>query len=288
MATARAAAAAGVPFTLSTTSSRSIEEVAAAAPDGTRWFQLYVQSDPTVTRSLVERAAAAGYRAHRADRRPAAARLPRPRSTVGLRAAVRSATSRRPLPRTATMLPRRPTDLSHLSETSLTWRDLATIRSWSDLPLVVKGILTAEDARLAVEHGVDAIVVSNHGARQLDRVSASVDVLGEVVGRGRRPRRALGRWRRPSRARHRDRARARGARRPCRPADVLGARGGRAGRRRAGARDPARRVRDRPDPAGNAHPGGHPRRAPGAVAALRTGAARRRCAGPARSVPSLR
>ena len=64
---------------------------------------------------------------------------------------------------------------------SLVWSDLATIRSWSSLPLVVKGILTAEDARLAVEQGVDAIVVSNHGARQLDRVPAAVDVLAEVV-----------------------------------------------------------------------------------------------------------
>ena len=65
--------------------------------------------------------------------------------------------------------------------TGLSWDDLATIRCWSSLPLVLKGILTAEDARLAVEHGVDAIVVSNHGARQLDRVSATVDVLEEVV-----------------------------------------------------------------------------------------------------------
>jgi isopentenyl diphosphate isomerase/L-lactate dehydrogenase-like FMN-dependent dehydrogenase len=180
MATARAAAAAGVPFTLSTTSSRSIEEVAAAAPDGTRWFQLYVQSDPAVTRSLVERAAEAGYRAvvltvdlpllgYRDRDRRSGFELP-PLGNFAATAATHgnhaSDTSDR---------------LSHLSETSLTWRDLATIRSWSDLPIVVKGILTAEDARLAVEHGVSAIVVSNHGARQLDRVSASVDVLGEVA-----------------------------------------------------------------------------------------------------------
>ena len=66
-------------------------------------------------------------------------------------------------------------------EPTLVWADLATIRSWTSLPLVLKGILTAEDARLAVEHGVDAIVVSNHGARQLDRVPATVDVLAEVV-----------------------------------------------------------------------------------------------------------
>src|SRR4029079_13258742 len=66
---------------------------------------------------------------------------------------------------------------------SLTWDDLATIRGWAPgVPLVLKGIMGAEDARLAVEHGIDAIVVSNHGARQLARVAAPVDVLEEVVG----------------------------------------------------------------------------------------------------------
>ena len=63
----------------------------------------------------------------------------------------------------------------------MTWDDLATIRGWTDLPLVLKGIVTAEDARLAVDHGVDGVVVSNHGARQLDRVRATADALGEVV-----------------------------------------------------------------------------------------------------------
>jgi len=64
---------------------------------------------------------------------------------------------------------------------SLTWDDLSEIRTWSGLPLVLKGVMTAEDARLAVEHGADAIVVSNHGGRQLDRVQAGVDALAEVV-----------------------------------------------------------------------------------------------------------
>ena len=66
-------------------------------------------------------------------------------------------------------------------DVGLTWDHLAEIRSWSSMPLVLKGLLTEEDARLAVEHGVDAIVVSNHGARQLDRVAAPVDVLGRIV-----------------------------------------------------------------------------------------------------------
>ena len=75
-----------------------------------------------------------------------------------------------------------PDRLEDPSPAGLSWSDLATIRSWSSLPLIVKGILTAEDAYLAVEHGVDGIVVSNHGGRQLDRVPAAVDALAEVAG----------------------------------------------------------------------------------------------------------
>jgi 4-hydroxymandelate oxidase len=170
IATARAAAAAGIPFTLSTTSSRSIEEVAAAVPDGVRWFQFYPQSEVGVSRGLVERAESAGYRAiiltvdlpvlgYREKDRRSGFVLPSLGNFEGDR-------------------PIRPQD--HLHHT-ITWADLSTIQSWSSLPLVLKGILTAEDSRLAVEHGVEGIVVSNHGARQLDRSPATVDVLSEVV-----------------------------------------------------------------------------------------------------------
>jgi 4-hydroxymandelate oxidase len=186
-ATAAAAAAAGIPFTLSTMSSRSIEEVAAAAPGGTRWFQLYAQADPGRTRELVERAAAAGYGAivltvdlpdlgYRERDRRSGFDLSVPLGNFGPDAG--------------------PTHAGHAANDgtepgyevleewlarNLTWDSLATIRSWSSLPLVLKGILTAEDARLAAEHGVDAIVVSNHGGRQLDRVPAAIDVLEEIA-----------------------------------------------------------------------------------------------------------
>jgi 4-hydroxymandelate oxidase len=171
-ATARAAASAGIPFTLSTMSTRSIEAVAEAAPDGVRWFQLYTQADPGRSRALVERAAAAGYSAIvlTVDL-PVLGYRQRDRLSEFDLSAVEMGnfdaegivpTHKDPAP-------------------ILTWDDLATIRSWSTLPLVLKGILTAEDARLAVDHGADAIVVSNHGARQLDRVAAPVDVLEEVV-----------------------------------------------------------------------------------------------------------
>jgi len=178
---ARGAAAAGIPYTLSTTSSQPIEAVAAGAPGGTLWFQLYTQADPAVTRSLVERAETAGYRAiiltvdlpvlgYRDRDRRAGFLLPHMGNFADVPAshgrAARDTPSRLHAPG---------------MEPTLVWADLATIRSWSSLPLVLKGILTAEDARLAVEHGADAIVVSNHGARQLDRVPATVDVLAEVV-----------------------------------------------------------------------------------------------------------
>jgi 4-hydroxymandelate oxidase len=182
VATARAAATAGVPFTLSTMSSRSIEEVAAGSPDGRNWFQLYVQARPNQTRQLVERAAASGYEAivvtvdlpilgYRERDRRSGFDLAVP---LGNFATAEPGPSHRP---DATGFE----VLSSWARRTLTWDDLSTIRSWSPLPIVLKGILTAEDARLAVDHGADAIVVSNHGARQLDRTVAPVDALAEVV-----------------------------------------------------------------------------------------------------------
>jgi 4-hydroxymandelate oxidase len=187
VATAAAAAEAGVPFTLSTMSSRSIEEVAAAAPDGTRWFQLYTQADPGRTRELVERAAAAGY---------AAIVLTVDLPVLGYRERDRRSGFDLSVPLGNFDTGgdgSGPTHAGHGAGSgyevleddiarNLTWESLATIRSWSGgLPLVLKGIMTGDDARLAVEHGADAIVVSNHGARQLDRVAAPVDVLREIV-----------------------------------------------------------------------------------------------------------
>jgi 4-hydroxymandelate oxidase len=180
IATARAAGAAGVPFILSTTSSRSIEEVAAAATDATLWFQLYVQQDEGVTRSLVERAATAGFGAI-----VLTADLP----VLGYRE--RDRRSGFALPSLGNFSDVSATHGDHALEVAdrlagrtsnvLSWSDLAAIRSWSDLPLVLKGILTSEDVHLAIDHGVDGIVVSNHGGRQLDRVQAPVDVLAELV-----------------------------------------------------------------------------------------------------------
>ncbi|MFI5225873.1 MAG: alpha-hydroxy acid oxidase [Candidatus Limnocylindrales bacterium] len=185
-ATARAAAAAGVPFTLSTMSTSSIEEVAAAAPDGIRWFQLYTQRDRAFARRLTQRAEAAGFRAimltvdlpvlgnRERDRRSGFV-LDVPLGNFASERAVDPDEAAGPGEEASFAAP------GGVRHVSLRWEDLAEIHSWTSLPLVLKGILTAEDARLAVEHGADAIVVSNHGARQLDGVPAGIDALEEVV-----------------------------------------------------------------------------------------------------------
>jgi 4-hydroxymandelate oxidase len=172
----RAAATAGIPMILSTSASMTPEEVAGAAPDADRIFQLYLLRDLGYTRSLVERAEAAGYRAIMLT-----VDLP----VLGYRERDR---------RTGFALPRMPLveaaggaargrygGLADQRAIGLTWANLAEVRSWSGLPLVLKGIVAPDDARLAAEHGVDAIIVSNHGARQLDRSLATADALEDVV-----------------------------------------------------------------------------------------------------------
>ena len=169
---ARAAAAAGALYCLSTVSSRSLEDVAQVS-SGPRWFQLYVNDRPQARR-LVERAAAARY---------SAIVLTVDLPELGYRE--RDLRNGFELAGPWGNLPADEAegldDLLDMRGVALTWRDLAEIRSWSSLPLVLKGILTAEDARLAVEHGADGILVSNHGGRQLDAVVAPLDALGEVV-----------------------------------------------------------------------------------------------------------
>ncbi|HZM73187.1 MAG TPA: alpha-hydroxy acid oxidase [Candidatus Polarisedimenticolia bacterium] len=175
-ASARAAAAAGVPYILSTSASMTIEDVAAAAPGADLLFQLYLVRDMAYTRTLVERAAASGYRAivltvdlpvlgyRERDRRSGFELPPMPNVDPA------SATARG-----------RYAGLDDQRALGLTWDDLDEIRSWSGLPLVLKGIESPDDARRAADAGVDAIVVSNHGARQLDRALATAYALEPVV-----------------------------------------------------------------------------------------------------------
>jgi isopentenyl diphosphate isomerase/L-lactate dehydrogenase-like FMN-dependent dehydrogenase len=177
-AVARAAAAAGTIFCLSTLSSLSPADVASAAPEGLRWFQLYCSRDRGFTSELVASAAQAGFSAILLTvDLPVAGRRER-----DLRAAFELPADL-PLPN----LPRHlgggnfHAALGEVVDPTITWRDLEWLASVSELPIVVKGILTAEDARLACQHGVAGVVVSNHGGRQLDGVAATLDALPEVV-----------------------------------------------------------------------------------------------------------
>ncbi len=169
---------AGVLMSLSTLSSVSIEDVAAVST-GPRWFQLYVHKERAVATDMVQRAVASGYSAI-----VVTADLPVP----GYREREYRQDLTIPDDARPMNFGNRATEeefnhyLVGLHDQSLTWDDLEWMREAAgDVPLVVKGILTAEDAVLAVEHGVEGIMVSNHGGRQLDRAPASLDVLEEVV-----------------------------------------------------------------------------------------------------------
>jgi 4-hydroxymandelate oxidase len=181
LATARAAGVAGVPLCVSTGSTCPLDEVADAyheAGGSVAWFQLYVNKNRDLVEHLLRRAAAAGYRAVivTADLPVPGYRERELRHELELGDGIEPANFR------AFASNRSPLDLMEgFTDPSLTWSDLAWIRAASGLPVVVKGVLTAEDARLAVEHGAAGVVVSNHGGRQLDRTPAGVDVLEEVV-----------------------------------------------------------------------------------------------------------
>jgi isopentenyl diphosphate isomerase/L-lactate dehydrogenase-like FMN-dependent dehydrogenase len=171
LATARAAAAAGTVMMLSTLATATPAEVATAG--GPRWFQLYVFRDEGVTRSLVDQARESGFGALvlTVDT-PVVGRRERDFRTgftVGHTVAALGSGGVTPL------------EAFSLMSAAVTWKDVEALASMSQLPVVVKGLVTAEDARLACEHGADAIVVSNHGGRQLDGVSATLEALPEVA-----------------------------------------------------------------------------------------------------------
>lgn len=169
-ATAQGAGAAGTLMVVSTTATRSLEEIAQVAR-GLLWFQLYIYPSFEVAAQLVRRAESAGYKAivltvdlpvlgnRERDRRNQMPIPPPPlieANFVGI-------------------------DTGGRVRAPLTWEAIGWLRSITSLPILVKGVLTAEDALLAVAHGVDGIIVSNHGGRQLDGVVTSIEALPEVV-----------------------------------------------------------------------------------------------------------
>jgi 4-hydroxymandelate oxidase len=176
---ARAAADAGTVMCVSSLTSTRPAEVAEAAPSGKRWMQVYLFRDRGVTRAMVEEAAESGYEAllltvdapfagrRERDLRsgfqvPAEIRAPAIEGAVGHRSLTTA-------------------EVFELVDPSITWEDLERLCGEFDLPILVKGLITGEDAVLAVEHGAAGVVVSNHGGRQLDNAPATIDALPEVV-----------------------------------------------------------------------------------------------------------
>jgi len=206
LAVARAAARAGLPYTLSTIGTRSIEEIAAVS-DGPKWFQLYVFRDRGLTKELVERAKAAGFEAlmltvdtavfgrRERDIRRGFTLPPK----IGLGTILDGALHPgwtwsfvRAEPIVFANVAGRDvgdgTSAVELADyvntqldASLSWKDLDWLRSVWDGPLVVKGIQTVADAELAADAGIDLISLSNHGGRQLDTAPATLDLVEPVV-----------------------------------------------------------------------------------------------------------
>jgi isopentenyl diphosphate isomerase/L-lactate dehydrogenase-like FMN-dependent dehydrogenase len=177
---ARAAAEAGTLMCLSTLATIRPGELAAAAPAGRHWFQLYCFRDEAVTQALVDEAIGSGFEAivvtvdappggnRERDRRtgfkiPAGLGVPSVAAAMGGERSVTIA------------------ETFALMNPALGWDDLGQLASECGVPVLVKGLLTPEDAQLAIEHGAAGVIVSNHGGRQLDRTLATGDALADVV-----------------------------------------------------------------------------------------------------------
>jgi isopentenyl diphosphate isomerase/L-lactate dehydrogenase-like FMN-dependent dehydrogenase len=165
---------------LSTLANTTPTEVAAAAPGGRRWFQLYPFRDAAVTRALMAEAVGAGFEAVvlTVDAPPGGNRERDVRTgfTIPAEIEIPSVAAALGTSRTVTV-----EETFELMTRALTWDDLGGIAADAGVPLLVKGILTAEDAALAVEHGAAGVVVSNHGGRQLDRAVTTAAALPEIV-----------------------------------------------------------------------------------------------------------
>ncbi|HZT99365.1 MAG TPA: alpha-hydroxy acid oxidase [Ktedonobacteraceae bacterium] len=169
-ATARGAGAAGTLMIASTDATRTLEEIAQAA-SGPLWFQLYIYHSLKVAASMVRRAEVAGYQA------------------IVLTVDLPVMGNRERSKRHAVPMPPPPLVEANFvgvgeegqERVPVTWETVDWLRSITTLPLLIKGILTAEDALLALEHGVSGIIVSNHGGRQLDGAVTSIEALPEIA-----------------------------------------------------------------------------------------------------------
>ena len=195
-----AASDAGIPYTLSTMGTRSIEDVAKAAPGGRNWFQLYMWKDRDRSMALVDRAKAAGFDTLvlTVDVPVAGARLRDVRNGMTIPPSLTSKTILNAIPRPAWWMNFLTTDplkfasldswngtvaelLDSMFDPTVTYEDLKWIRGQWQGNLVVKGIQNVDDAVMSIEAGADAIILSNHGGRQLDRAPVPLHLLPEVI-----------------------------------------------------------------------------------------------------------
>ncbi|WP_052460316.1 alpha-hydroxy acid oxidase [Microbacterium gorillae] len=195
-----AAGAAGIPFTLSTLGTTSIEDVKAANPRGRNWFQLYVLRDRSISYGLVERAAKAGFDTlfFTVDTPVAGARLRDKRAGFSIPPQLTLSTVINAIPRPAwwiNFLTTPTLEFASLTSTggtvgdlieqamdpTISFEDLETIRAMWPGKIMVKGVQTLEDAKLLADTGIDGIVLSNHGGRQLDRAPIPFHLLPSVV-----------------------------------------------------------------------------------------------------------
>ncbi|XP_026882376.2 hydroxyacid oxidase 2 [Electrophorus electricus] len=181
LATARATESLNTCYITSTSSTCSVEEICAAAPHGYRWFQLYVYRHRGISEQLVRRVEALGYKAlvftvdvpytgKRRDDIRNRFKLPAHLKVKNFEGTFQDTTG-----------PEEYGVPANTMDPSLSWKDVHWLQSVTCLPIIIKGILTKEDAELAVEHGVQGLIVSNHGGRQLDGGPATIDCLSEIV-----------------------------------------------------------------------------------------------------------
>lgn len=179
VAMAQGASNAGLVYTMSSLATRPVEDLVAAAIEGPRWFQVYDHRDRSITADMVARAEASGCNAivltvdlpvfGRREREIRSGFSQPDASGYGNFARYAKAGEIALI-------------TAGLHSSQFTWKELDWLKGLSKLPLVIKGIHTSEDAAIACEYGVDAVWVSNHGGRQLDRVEAGIEMLEDVVG----------------------------------------------------------------------------------------------------------
>lgn len=186
-ATARGAEEAGTLYVASTLATRSLEEIASAS-SGPKWFQLYIYRDREITKSLVRRAEEAGYQAlvltvdspvwgRRERDVENGFSLPEDLDLANFENMERA-----DLPDVESGKNGLAQYVSQQLDPSLTWDDVEWLRNQTDLPILIKGLVDPADAKLALKHGCEGIIVSNHGGRQLDHGIPTIEALLEVVG----------------------------------------------------------------------------------------------------------